>query len=178
MTRPTITTAISPAESDALEALARDRRVLEIGAQFGFSTVIMAMVARSVVSIDWHRGDPHAGFLDSLWTYRDNLKRNAVEDRVLTVIGPSHQALPVLAPNSFDLIFHDASHDYKNVLDDLGLALRLMDSGYVAVHDYGRFDGLTTACHEVLGQPSQVIDTLAVFRLPYTLDGLDILANS
>ena len=161
----TIPTAISAAEADALEALARGRKVLEIGAQFGYSTVLMARVAESVVSIDWHKGDPNAGFVDSLWTFRENLHRNAVQDKVVTVIAPSLQALPFLKAEAFDLIFHDASHDYQSVRDDLMAAVPLIRTGYIAVHDYGRFDGLTSAVSLVLGSPSQVVDTLAIFRI-------------
>ena len=159
----TIPSAISPAEAFALEALARGRTVLEIGAQFGFSTVLMARVALQVVSIDWHRGDPHAGFVDSLWTYRENLRRHAAEN-VITVIGAAGDALRHVGRQPFELVFHDASHDYQSVKDDLVLA-RPLATEYLAVHDYGRFDGLTTACHEVMGQPSQVVDTLAIYRL-------------
>ena len=137
--------------------------VLEIGAQFGYSTILMSRVALQVVSIDWHKGDPHAGFLDSLWTYRDNLRRHKVEN-VITVIGAAADALQHVGRRTFGLVFHDASHDYKNVRDDLILAKPLAFE-YLAVHDYGRFDGLTTACHEVMGQPSQVVDTLAIYRL-------------
>lgn len=160
----TIPSAISPAEADALEALARRRSVLEIGAQFGFSTVLMANVATEVVSIDWHRGDPHAGFVDSLWTYRENLRRHGIVN-VITVIGAAADALRHVGRQPFELVFHDASHDYQSVKDDLLLAAPLATE-YLAIHDYGRFDGLTTACREVMGEdPSQVVDTLAIYRL-------------
>ena len=163
MSELTIPSAISTAEASALEALARERTVLEVGAQFGYSTVLMARVALEVVSIDWHRGDPHAGFVDSLWTYRDNLRRCGIEN-VITVIGAAGDALRFVGRRPFDLVFHDASHDYQSVHDDLVLA-RPLATEYLAVHDYGRFDGLSTACREVMGNPSQVVETLAIYRL-------------
>lgn len=177
MNIPKILTALSPAEAEALQAVARGRRVLEIGSQFGFSTVVMAEVAQLVVSIDWHRGDGNVGFMNSLTTFRENLERYGVGDRVIPIVARSQDSLPLLRPG-FHLLFHDGNHDYQTVRDDLTAAWPLITE-YILLHDYGRFDGLTRACHEVLGQPRQVVDSLAIYNVRREpLQGIDVLANS
>jgi predicted O-methyltransferase YrrM len=156
---------MTEAEAEVLGGLATGRRVLELGAQYGFSTVLMAAVAESVVSIDWHKGDANAGYQNSWLGFYENLQRYGVADRVIPIVGRCQDALPYLRDGAFELIFHDSSHDLRSVRDDLGAARRLITSGYIAVHDYGRFDGLTRACHATLGRPNQVIGTLAVYRI-------------
>ena len=52
-----IATSMSEMELDKLADLAQGKRVLEIGARVGASTVAMARVAESVHSVDWHQGD-------------------------------------------------------------------------------------------------------------------------
>ena len=54
-----IRTGVHPSEAFALKTMAHNKVVLEFGAQLGFSTIVMAQVARRVVSVDWHRGDDH-----------------------------------------------------------------------------------------------------------------------
>jgi len=162
---PEIFTAVTDSEAACLRALARDRKVLEVGAQFGFSTVLMAQVAEYVVSVDWHRGDDNAGWQDSWPQFQQNLTRYAVVDRVVPIVARSLDAFRHLRDGAFELVFHDGMHDYRGVHDDLRAVRPLLGAGYLAVHDYGRFDGLTRACHEVLGTPDQVVGTLAVYRL-------------
>lgn len=154
---------MSKAESYTLENLARNQVVLEIGSQFGHSTIVMATVAKHVISIDWHRGDERSGLVDSFGYFREAIKRHGVQDRVTPIIGRSEVVLPYLASQRFGLIFHDGAHDYANVRTDLDL-IHLGADARLAVHDYGRLAGLTRACHEVLGEPQQVVDRLAIYR--------------
>lgn len=52
-------------------------------------------------------------------------------------------------PAYFDLIFIDASHSYKNVLNDTHIALHcIKDQGLILWHDYNGWPGVTQALNE------------------------------
>lgn len=52
---------------------------------------------------------------------------------------------------SFDFVFVDASHAYRYVINDSLIALELLrqNGGIIAWHDYGRWDGVTRAIHDL-----------------------------
>jgi hypothetical protein len=77
-----IQTALSNSECTLLRRIAAGRRVVEAGALLGFSTVLLASVAASVVSIDRHED-----YGPSTWRpYRSNLVR-------FTVLAEHHDEL-------------------------------------------------------------------------------------
>lgn len=181
-----IPTAVTEAEALKLAELAQGKRVLEMGAHLGFSTVVLARAAKELHSVDWHRGELFAGDGDSLAKFRENLRSHGVEDRVIVHIGRFDAVLPTLPPCSFDLIFIDGNHSYESVHQDISLALPLLASGGVlALHDYGReFQpgfregdwggfkaedfGVTVAVEEyreMLQLEQEFVDTLAILRL-------------
>ena len=80
-TGPAIRTSITAAEARALRRLARDSVVVEIGSAYGYSTVVMALVARRVISID-----PHTGLEDSEQVLRHNLAAFDVAKRYADVV--------------------------------------------------------------------------------------------
>lgn len=134
-----ILTAVSREESLALADLARGKTVLEMGAFYGHSTVVLASVADLVVSVDWHQGDSHAGDYRTEDEYRRNLTRYGVANRVLAVTARFEDVLPKLGKSQFDGLFLDAHHTAESVSADLDLALPLLERGaFVAFHDYGR----------------------------------------
>lgn len=138
---PPITSAVTPAESRALARLAEGQVVLEMGAHFGYSTVVLASVAEHVISVDWHAGDVHAGQSNSEPEFRANLWRYGVTDRVRVEVGRFEDVLPRLAAEGVvtDGAFIDAQHDSDSVRRDLALALRIVKpGGWIAFHDYGR----------------------------------------
>jgi predicted O-methyltransferase YrrM len=138
---PAIQSAVTAEEARALASLARGRTVLELGAQFGYSTVVLASVADLVISVDWHQGDPHAGEWDTWDIFNANLARYGVQDRVQAVVGRFEDVLPRMeaAGDQFDGAFLDGSHDEASVARDLSLVLPLIRTGgFVAFHDYGR----------------------------------------
>lgn len=156
-----ITTALTVAEATKLTELAAGRVVLELGAHYGFSTVVLAAVSKELHSVDWHKGDSHAGHADSLLTYRDNLRRYGVEDKVITHVGRFGDVLTPFRDHYFDGCFVDGEHDFDSVVADGRLAWRLVrPGGWVAFHDYGRF-GVKRAV-DSLARPDRVVDTLAV----------------
>jgi predicted O-methyltransferase YrrM len=138
--RPDIWSAITNAETKRLAELATGRRVLEVGSQFGYSTVVMALVATAVHAVDWHQGDDIVGDHDSLPKLWVNLGRYDVRERVVVHVGRSETVLPLLPAGSFDFAFHDADHTTEAVLTDARLILPLLAPGaLLAFHDFGRY---------------------------------------
>lgn len=176
-----IPTAMTEAEARKLARFAEGKRVLEMGAHLGFSTVVLARVAAEFHSVDWHRGDLVAGDGDSLAQFRTNLRSHGVEDRVIVHVGRFEDVLPTLKPG-FDLVFVDGCHSYEAVRQDIELALPLLaPGGVMALHDYDReaqpgfrdgdWGGFTagdfgvTRAVDELSAPDEIVDTLAVVRL-------------
>ncbi len=145
-----IPTGVTAEEAARLATLARGGDVLELGAWFGFSTVVLAQAARRVTSVDWHRGDAGTADWDrdaglgeaGTWdAYRGNLARYGVAAKVDARRGRFEDVLPALAREGrlFDGVFLDAQHDAAAVAADLTLVLPLVrPGGWVAFHDYGR----------------------------------------
>lgn len=124
-------------EGEALAALAAGLDVLEIGTYCGRSAVCLAQTARSVHAVDWHRGDPGAGFGWTLDECAANLRRYGVADRVVLHVGRSDAVCPLLAAGAFGLAFIDGAHDAASVAADTRHALRLLrPGGLIAYHDW------------------------------------------
>ena len=136
-----VTSAVTSEEALQLARLARNKVMLELGAHYGFSTIVLASVAERVYSVDWHRGDIHAGMGDSWDAFRYNLARYGVADRVEICRGRFEAEVPLLAEQdiSCDGAFIDGMHDEESVSRDLALALLVVrPGGFVSFHDYGR----------------------------------------
>ena len=135
--------AVTEEEATALADLARGKNVLEMGAWEGFSTIVLASVADRVTSVDWHRGDDHAGHYDTWPRFLQNLGTYGVADRVTVAHCRFEDELPRLAADGvmFDGCFLDAQHDSQSVARDVRLALPVIrPGGFFAFHDYGRGD--------------------------------------
>src|SRR2546430_1255703 len=136
-----IPSAVTGEEAARLASLASGGDVLELGAWFGFSTVVLAQAARRVTSVDWHHGDAHAGEAETWEPYRANLARYGVAGKGDARRGRFDEGLPALAKAGalFDGGVLDARHDPAAVPAALALALPLIrPGGFVAFHDYGR----------------------------------------
>src|SRR6266496_5301349 len=97
-----IPTAVTSGEAAKLASLASGGDVLELGAQYGFSTVILAQAARRVTSVDWHQGDDSITAMgeaatDTWESYRANLARYGVTANVDARRGRFADVLPELA---------------------------------------------------------------------------------
>lgn len=166
-----ILSAITDKEAEVLHSLPQGRRVLELGAQYGFSTVVLAQSASIVHSVDWHKGD---GDLDSLPAMIANLVRYNVRDKVIVHVGTFESIYPILASDVFDGVFVDGMHDETSVRRDLFEAHRLVRSGgWIALHDVGRDHlagfGVDKALASFMGAhwneyKASVTDHLAVLR--------------
>ncbi len=163
---PAIVTSLTEREADCLHNLAMGKRVLEIGAAYGFSTVLMADVADSVVSVDHHK-DVHG----SLPAYLGHLETYGVQSKVTPVIADSRRALPKLRAQ-FDMAFIDGDHSYDGIKYDVlqcegGLLSRR--PAILALHDYHEdtCPGVTKFINDHFG-PTQIhrlVDTLYVVEL-------------
>lgn len=161
--RPTILTWVTLRESMALQVAAAGKRVLEVGSQWGYSTVLMAQAGAHVTAVD-----PHADH-GSWPTFNANLDRYGVRDRVEPVKEYSQRYLPTLTASSFDMAFVDGDHDEPVAAFDCREARRLVrPGGLIAVHDYNEtaWPSVKRAVdRELGGLPRWIIETLYLAAL-------------
>lgn len=138
--RVLIPTALTDAETDKLKRLAEGKNVLEIGSLLGYSTVILAQVAKHVISIDPHEGYPETAPKSTLTRYIENINEYGVAHRVTSVVStwqdalaPGHNLYP------YELVFIDVTGKYRDTYECLrhfapewGWSLKT-----IAVHDCG-----------------------------------------
>jgi predicted O-methyltransferase YrrM len=125
-------------EGDALQKLAQNGRVLELGAWKGRSTVCLAAVADSVVSVDTHNGDRHTGPADTYAEFLVNLVTHGVLGKVTSLRMDHDELTPECVGNSYSLVFVDGTHTAEAVKRDTRLALHAVSGlgGVVAWHDW------------------------------------------
>lgn len=159
MTR--IPTSMSAVEVTRLVELAEGRTVLEVGSYLGHSAVAMASAAKVVHTVDWHRGDPHAGDERTVHPFLDNISGL----RIVAHVGRIDDVLPLFRDGSFDFAFHDAYHTTDAVEHDIALICPLLRPGsLLAFHDYGLF-GVKEAVDQ-MGPLVELTETLAVVWKP------------
>jgi predicted O-methyltransferase YrrM len=160
---PPISTSVTEREAAELQRLAKGKRVLEVGAAYGFSTVTLALVASWVTSVDPHN------WLQSYGPLMRHLNVYSVTDRVGVVQAFSYDALPQMVDEgvSFDLVFIDGDHAEQAVDHDVTWGRKLLaPGGVLACHDYGEdtCPGVRAALDRLFGGPGDLTDTLAVYR--------------
>jgi predicted O-methyltransferase YrrM/chaperonin cofactor prefoldin len=67
--------------------------------------------------------------------FQKNIEASGYNDLITEIRGSSFEILPILAKDSFDIIFLDGSHDYENVLHDLQLSESLLRDGGILCGD-------------------------------------------
>jgi len=116
--------------------------------------------------IDYDEYPEYKGQQPSIYErFQENMKVCGLEDRVTVRRGYSHEVVPTLEDNSFDIIYIDGNHEPEYVLEDAVLAFRkLKVGGYLVFDDYGwggvdmtmrGIDGFLNGYHKrirVLGQ--------------------------
>lgn len=139
-----IPTALTPAETAALQAVARDKYVLEIGALLGYSTLAIAQTARRVVSVDPHKGYPADNPRPTWDIYCRNLRRypelreriHPMKRRWQDAFGWGSWVYP------YEVVFMDLTGEYEDTRECL--AYFAPEWGWVlktiAVHDCGHPD--------------------------------------
>ena len=110
--------------------------MLELGSYEGRSAVwflqnILTCPGSLLVCVD--------AFYGSLWDvelrFDHNIRVNGVADRVTKVKSSVTDYLPGVAPESFDVIYLDASHEAKDVLLDAMLSWHRLKPGGIMVFD-------------------------------------------
>lgn len=170
--RPAIDSWTSDQEAAELARLAAGRRVLEVGTYKGFGAVLMAQAGATVWAVDWHRGDADLGPKDTLCAWWTNVRRHAVEDQVVGVVGTTQVVLPLLREHSFDMAFVDGHHAYESVASDVCYVVQLVrPGGLIVFHDYSTtWPGVRRAVDELRaslgrGYPMRVVGSLAILQL-------------
>lgn len=155
-------------EGMALQALARDKEVLEFGSFCGRSTVCMATVARKVTAVDHHLGDENVGDENTLDEFLSNLQYYGVETKVCPIILPISLAGELLknTKQTFDMVFVDSAHDRASVKRDTQLALSLVrPGGAIAWHDWIEA-GIPLGVRACGLEPNYFTGSLAWLHLP------------
>ena len=157
-------------ELERLADLAQGKRVLEIGSHLGVSTISLASTSKSLVSVDWHRGDTQTtGWGFTLGRHVLNLIRYDVLDKVCVVCADGYEFGAFLADESFDVAFIDGDHRYEKVCENIDLFLpKVRRGGHITFHDYGVTDppcGEKQAVDEYFGGPDDLVDTLAIVEV-------------
>jgi predicted O-methyltransferase YrrM len=145
--RPRIETYITLLESYGLmKAAEGKRRVIEVGSQWGYSTILLAQQGCTVYAVDPHQ-DFHSA---AMWAA--NVRRYGMASRVASVEHFSQEALPQFTDAGFDLMFIDGDHSEEVASHDCRHALRLVKpGGIIAVHDYTmRWPGVLAAVRREL----------------------------
>lgn len=158
---------LTEVEADALAALAKGKRVLELGAYKGRSTIALATTAREVVSVDWHKGDANidretangAGY-NTLPEFLENIKDYP---NITPLVSRTEDVAPLLVDQTFDMVWIDANHTFTAVQHDWTLA-RSFKPAIIAIHDWGLFQ-IAPAMTALSYAPNRVIDTVAIFEL-------------
>lgn len=157
-----IESALTFREAHLLARLGRGKNVLEIGSQYGRSTIALASVARSLVAVDPHDLGP-LGAEDTLGPLRANLDRYGLLDRVDIRKGYAHEVLPTIT-RRFDLVFLDADHRREEVKRDLAMLLPFVQApGVLAFHDYGKSGTMFRGQWDAWGV-TEVVDEFAAER--------------
>jgi precorrin-6B methylase 2 len=160
---------LSKEEGIELARLAEGKRVLEIGAYCGRSTICLAQKALSVGVVDPFDGreTPMPG--DTYEKFRSNVRAHGMGEKVTVYKATSKETLPCLPP-AFDLVFIDGAHDRASVLADAEMAITILKPGGLLVfHDYHQPNEpeVTEAVDELIRGGARLLsqcDTLAVVR--------------
>lgn len=121
-------------------------KILEIGSWVGESTSVFAEYAKEYNStlycVDWFKGNPGteigetAKSADIFGIFRNNLSELGLMDYVHPLVMTSKEAAAIVADETFDLIFIDADHTYKNIRNDIDLWFsKVRKDGIFCGHD-------------------------------------------
>lgn len=82
-------------------------------------------------------GNYEQSFHDMCYKEYENRFSDKLKDRVITLKGLSSEMHKYIPDNSLGLFYHDASHTYESVKEDIGNYLpKLISGGIMGFHDY------------------------------------------
>lgn len=128
--RPEGPHSVTVDDASALFDLSCDRVVLEIGTYSGYSTKIMSYNAIKIITIDpFILGMTYKMIKESFIPYKN----------IELIYGYSHDVIPNLQDNYFDLLFIDGDHNYNSVINDFEVSIpKLKNNSIVLFHDYNK----------------------------------------
>lgn len=151
-----IPSAVSTSEARLMKEMCSGLIVVECGALLGASTVTLAQVAKTVISID-----KHEGYGPSTWEkYQTNLQRFKVNNNVVPIKADVFNVLPHLKGDRWFV-------DLDGTFETTSKVLRMLPFNTpILIHDFGRVNcrGVEKAIIETGCTIEQVVDTLAVVR--------------
>ena len=124
---------------------------LEIGAHYGSNVISVANsygvheCSRLWAVDPWCDYDEYSEYVGaqrSIYeTYKSNVSRAGVSDKVVTIRGYSHKEIPCFPDSFFDIVYVDGNHSKEYVLEDAVLSFRKLKKGGVIIFDdYGWCD--------------------------------------
>lgn len=164
-------TAFSREESkayfDLLMSLSENSRIVEIGIQFGRSTMISAFVAKdhnlSLTAMDnWSDGyGVEAKAHVENWMQRYDLKFN--------LWSADSSLCYDYYKDTIDLLFIDGNHNFEGVMNDcIHWIPKVKFNGFIAFHDFGR-DSLPSVYQAVENYMTNPVIKLKLINHVYTL---------
>lgn len=173
-----IPTAVTQAETEEIQRLARNRIAIEVGSLLGYSTVKIAQVAAHVTSLDPHEGYPEDNPRPTLSAFLENLERFNVRENVTPIIA-NDDYLGMLRAETFGFAFIDVTGEYNDTLRVCTRIVRLLTpKAILCVHDCGHPDwpGALEAVRMFRVETKTafyLVDNLAVFNPQADMGGWD-----
>jgi len=154
---------------DIVSSLVKPKLIVEVGTWKGHSASIIAAIIKPngvLYCVDHWEGDKVSGFdkvaekEDIFSAFRQNMKELGLWDVIHVMYMSSLDAARVFKDDCLDMVFIDANHSYKSVLEDIiAWYPKLKIGGILCGHDYFDVDrpghghvGVTTAIKETIGR--------------------------
>lgn len=130
--------------------------MVEVGSYAGESAELFAAVVKEIICIDPWNLSP-----DMLYAAEAEAQFNmriAPFFNVVKMKGFSEDVSRFFKPDSFDLVYIDANHDYDHIHADILAWMPLVkDGGHIGGHDYApAFPGVPRAVNELIGMPDTI----------------------
>lgn len=137
---------------------AKPSTLVEVGSGTGESTEIACQLVGHVWAIDsWSIVDP------ALPLYQDETvfdRRLARFNNLTKIKAPSLEAADLFEPNTVDMVYIDAIHEYEHVREDLAAWLpKIRKGGFMSGHEYAPWHpGVQQAVNENFGGPAKIFE--------------------
>lgn len=124
------------------------KKVIEIGSWLGESTSCWASSlinkeGSELISVDWFNGNLNtelegiSNSIDIYSLFRSNMKELGYSKIIKNFIMSSSDATKFIPDGYADIVYIDASHDYKSVKEDIDQWLpKVRNGGIISGHDY------------------------------------------
>jgi hypothetical protein len=135
-----------------LENLNSDSVVCEIGSYWGASSCLFAYYCKKVFCID---------YFNQLERYEAGYDKNiSCFDNIVKIKSFSLDGVSLFKDNYFDIVYLDASHEYKDITGDINAwKPKIKNNGFISGHDYQTLcPGVIRAVDELLGKPDKIYE--------------------